>query len=600
MTETIVKEIEKFTRDLLPYKLIVRLEAINVTPWWGGTVNADTRLCIDDDCSNKDKVIYALPTTNTLKGALRWVIRAATTCICNNYREVERQLKELLGGIEDKFEDSKIIISIKSEKCNDPDYINFNDLKSMLQQFINKYKSIKTDHLLSILELIGNTLLRCDSPNDSNVYKVTGQARDRDELHKKAADLYSMAHGIIGNKADEFFLLFSIPRARLLSMKLSSKLGKTINANNVLGAATTLYKLLPVKPGCVKINVEVLINERFSNSDVAKLITLALIYTLTIHGIGKATSRGFGRFKIDKNSLYNEILSNEEMRKMQELLDELYSNNPDEVKQSIMTIHNELVNVAKSVFRIQSKTGQRVPCLKNVDVEVIRFNKIPCPFATLELTSREAKESRSNTLCQNLAKDAGLYTLAALAAIGKSTLKACWKIHACLQVREPGVYLHTWPLGLPRWQQETGYTLMKLDRDPDCIHVDQLKSIVEEIRRKSHVKEIRRKSQIIMFPLNNLIVLLNYKTVNDHDKKIYSKPYLVHVGKHGKHTNIWRHVVSIQYVLNNLTIQSQRKECGLNDRGGILQPNGQANKGSIVNALDTTWNWIKQLLRSGI
>jgi len=233
-----------------------------------------------------------------------------------------------------------------------------------------------------------------------------------------------------------------------------------------------------------------------------KFVLLTVIYSLTIHGLGRASTRGFGRFAIQ----YIEPLSNDEaIRNAVEYVNNLLSKYP--TIEFYTKVHEELVMLANQIFKDlvipQNISAHRNPVLKLekgkggrrcVEIGVWKLRH-PFPYPMWQVMSK------------GIMKVPVLDILEALSAIGYAMLKNVWKLACGLNPRNSGFTLHTWILGLPRSQKGTGYLINK--------------------------SEGRRKSPFILFPISSgrsvWFVLIIYRTYGDHLARISN---IEHVGRH--------------------------------------------------------------------
>jgi|Deesub1362B_J571_1020462.scaffolds.fasta_scaffold00005_7 CRISPR type III-B/RAMP module RAMP protein Cmr1 len=155
----------------------------------------------------------------------------------------------------------------------------------------------------------------------------------------------------------------------------------------------------------------------------AEFIFVSLIAALVFDGIGKHTSRGFGKLKIEKDGIFlcNKLKSLGE--EISDLLSDIYSSDSNNrIEEAI----NRLLNLFKEKARKyveHKRNGLRLEpissVVENIEDLKIGFIKIYPP----------------NTDVKYILKK-----------IGKSTLKIHWKSNPSI----PGFGYHTWILGLPR------------------------------------------------------------------------------------------------------------------------------------------------------
>lgn len=257
--------------------------------------------------------------------------------------------------------------------------------------------------------------------------------------------------------------LENIPRLKLLSMGLQH--GQQSEKEGSL----SLYK-----PSTLELIVNIFSDKQRPES---MIIIYALILAITFSGVGSITRRGFGKFAF-------------KIRKC-----------PDNV-----------ISVIKS---IQSAKKQD-------ELEAALKELIKSAAIATERIYGERKGTVARLLQPALDKDGNYFKLkvismgnicdaaGVLQRIGNATLKSEWKYLKCGRNRsslfKPGGEFHTWVLGLPRYQQNSGY----------------------EIPSKGN--EARRSSAILITPhrLNDeqwCAVVLGFKSL-DWPSKIIHKPRL--------------------------------------------------------------------------
>ena len=148
----------------------------------------------------------------------------------------------------------------------------------------------------------------------------------------------------------------------------------------------------------------------------------SLILSLIFGGVGSITRRGFGSLKLLSMMIKEDVKIDPELKN---IIDRLQSSGlASEVKQILEELCKITINYAAKTFQIPVKKTQeipKVPSLSNIKIEVIECVDF------------------------NFQK------------IGEVFLKQRWKRHPT----EPGRELHTWILGLPRFQENTGYAVKR-------------------------------------------------------------------------------------------------------------------------------------------
>jgi|GEM_PF-3521768 len=196
-----------------------------------------------------------------------------------------------------------------------------------------------------------------------------------------------------------------------------------------------LYSRQPIPPGAMKLTVT--LRSRGSVSDwVKKVCSAALILSLTLGGLGQATSRGFGKMKVDGvggssadvgKKVIN-IITTDEVNAVKKILEILSS---DSAKPDLIRM------VSRTGTNIRRQTGDGLP-----------------PVPTFHPDTMLVKAVKDPKYRGRIGVGRNPWKL--MAAIGRACLKAEWKVLARRGYRSPGRNLHTWPLGLPRCITEKG------------------------------------------------------------------------------------------------------------------------------------------------
>jgi len=543
VTELKLNEVRNLSDHLSRWHRFLCLEAVNVTPWAGGGPRNKTIVL------TRDGIIFSLPSSESLKGVMRWIARAAINSILkySSISKIDEVLSYIYGGKRgDEVESSRISIHLNCKLENE--YRLKNDILQILNFIKELYNLVKDYRLLS-------SVIQCLSFYCFNAHRNTSFNRFIDDYcalrRRLPSSIISKLHDIaLRLRAVSLFKAYSIPRIII----------KLIGAERL----EDFIEVLPIPPGYVKINVCLYLDKYFINrvkSSYAKVImkfsSYLLIYSLTIHGIGSMVTRGFGRFNIKPEKLQCSSMSEDICEDIIKILQYYNSNTKD----AIIRLHNELIGLAKIIIEKVTKnineisTSSRLPSLSNAYVEIVDSPKHFFPGLIQALPRRE-KASFNRSIFD---------VWEALSAIGYSTLKVVWKLLAHLNVRNSGIGLHTWILGLPRWQKDTGYALIEHELVNDC---------VENVKASPG----RRRSSIMLYPLmldNKVkVIILDYKTIEDHiDKITRNEVTLYHVGRHGRPNNPWRHLVKLEYAFSQASIPSPViGACGPDQPAGILRP----------------------------
>ncbi len=482
---------EDIVASLIPETPCASIETTNYTPWWGGNWNQHVR-------DPKTLRVASLPSPETLKGVLRWVTRAAFSCLTSrrDYRQVDQLVSLFYGGV---------------------------------------VKTQREEHLASLARLEVEAVLAQDDSREAG----------------RALELCMQRNARIERGPAR---ICCAPRWQLATMGEKDE--------------SAIRSLFPALPGTIRLRIRIWIDEAIVGDAAEALcgFTVAsLVYALYVHGLGRGSSRGFGRFKIDK-------IDHGGLGPLVERLNS--SRGARSLGESIQRLHEAIIGYAKRLYeaagRIASRLdthlpsiptgGDRIPCLSDTVVKAVEGARSYTCKASI-------RAPRDLVRVRQPIRD--VYD--ALVAIGYATMKQVWKALANLLGSTPGIGFHTWVTGLPRWQQETGYALLEPGSLPDskntCLHQNELRN----------VNQGRRKSPIILFPAPaapSTIAIVAYHTVTDH-VEVLEKGVLYHAGVHAvirrgnrpmytrdcnPRTIPCRHVVHVAYAAGQPSVQAPRAE----------------------------------------
>lgn len=342
----------------------VEFTFINSTPWWGGNEFGYT---FDDEGN------VTIPSANEIVGKTRWLMRNIIAQILgqNSFKGIDDKFLKDLGTLESK---SKITVRVtKLEGDVSPPYYFTKEKASYVKKKANYvFNKIAT----GLPSLIGK-----------NVNKLS----ENRVWSRLSPDL------------QEYFKYFLIPRFNLAHM------GK----NN----AMYYYYNQPAKPKSVRVKVEIINNG--ADEDFFNFFISSLIFTMKYIGLGRASTRGFGRFILERDNRSFE----------------------DDFKDLLL-----LGRVIVSQHRFVS--NELFPC----DIPIVR---IDYPYAYF---------FSDEDYVPILNKDPITY----LIAIGNATLKIAWKKAIGRGYKDHGDKYHTWTLGLPRGlykkTKKTGYFVKNNDQ----------------------------------------------------------------------------------------------------------------------------------------
>ncbi|BES81700.1 hypothetical protein [Pyrodictium abyssi] len=374
-------------------------------------------------------------------------------------------------------------------------------------------------------------------------------------------------------------------------------------------------------------------------------------------GLGKASTRGFGRFMVATHHIHNGLRSKSRLKELIDNINSLYSAKSS--REATRLLH-ELID--KLIILAEEATGiQRGKPSIGMIPRLINAIKPPSEIHHVRATVVETRASDP---------------LDALEFIAAAVLKHTWKRHQ----RISGVNYHTWPLGLPRGsdipctcassihnesrhgsrpRQRYGYIVLDVATESmyelgenncmansECMkkssesvqEIDEqagVDTLVEAridlvvrvndsvVTRRSNVKakDVRHISMIHLFPLPNamdgvqgtLVAVLPFMSFSlnlglDSEAPHIEGYKLFHVGGHfvvedGKPRPCCNaHVIDVGYIMNNTNVSSPSTDswnlnCGCgSDPGGIVWPD-DSRQGGYLDALVAAYEWVINCLQ---
>ena len=592
----ILKEIEE-ENAVKPYAV---LEFINTTPLWpGGPLGAKTFKCMNSDTNNC--IGPFLPGTQQVIGRLRWLTRTIEASIknrCLSNKEVEELASKLFGNQEKV---GKVIVRM-DYLSRGKAYIDQRvwDNISILGHIVKNLGGAITD-LFAILEAEGYSRLRKNAPE-----LARRRYYHKPLLGKKLNTLYLKikrnARNLLDSIPVEVYKLITIPRLRLAVQDIKS-------INEII----KLYEIQPLRENSVVISVKLYKRTGDKLSPTEKIFTVLLVvYLFTFIGLGKATSRGFGKFnlrsiKLDKE-LKEHIIKDDESLE-QYLLKYRRFSNGEELLEKFKDLGVMLLRLGASLINgdvetdtlVSSIINEAKPCriprlsIAVKEARVITPLKHPCVYASVELTNID---NRTPGCINNKVEVRDV--LEALSAIGKATIKSTWKIvHG--RVRDPGVAYHTWPLGLPRgaksFRVKTGYYKYTENTKLRRGRGDYIARFINYGR---DYVDLRRSSPIIFTPycINNQcsVLAVPFITIDDFTEILND---MIHIGVHrGRQRKTIIHVTEIRSSMINSETGCLRDPAGIAtyDRGSGNPCPSEDIEYCADYALNTAFDWITRLL----
>jgi len=601
------------------------LEFINTTPSWsGGPHEAKTYICLDEDAKNC--IGPFLPTAQQLIGRLRWLLRIVEASLKAEksdklvYSNVEELNRKLFGdqknaGIiyvhieyqlirSNGYTDPFITLSLSPELRDGLNFVKTSDL-NLLRNLFEIVKAVGNElneerkkqgkkpktrnpytDMITVMEIYGYELLRSSKGRKAE----SGQS-----LSGEIKDLYTRVvkkSGEILPQLRELCKLLTIPRVRLAMQAFKN--------------IKEFYERQPLRPGKIKLTVKLYLKKgkaplALDKEAIEKLAICLIAYTLTFLGLGKATSRGFGRFRLVQYKLMD-LRDDEDLKELLEELKYVETDPMGVFKRSCNTLIHTSKMLLEDLIKSEVSTGDvaklyRIPVLSyaSINAKIVDPLKHPCVYALQELSSVDISQDP----CINN-KFVVTDMIEALSAIGKAVLKSTWKVRH-RNVMNPGVAYHTWVLGLPRGTKQeieqtsyySGYYFSK----------DKI-SGGEDCKIPKNMEMPRRISPLIFIPycVNNKCkaLIIPFVTVSDFVIRINS---LIHIGRHKdrrKGVKCLDHVIAISHALRN-----SKSGKVLGELMGIAKysqkPGTPCQYADITmcveEALNTALEWVENLLR---
>ena len=592
----ILKEIEEKTM-IKPYAV---LEFINTTPLWpGGPLGAKTFKCVESGTNNC--IGPFLPGTQQVIGRLRWLTRTIEASIknkCSSNKVVEELASKLFGN-QEKI--GKVVVRM-SYLSRGKTYIDQRvlDYMSILGRIVENSKGTTTD-LFAILEAEGYSRLRKNAPELARHCYY-----HKPLLGKKLNTIYlkikQNARNLLDSIPVEVYKLITIPRLRLAIQDIKG-----------IDEIIKLYEIQPLRENSVATTVKLYKRTGDKLSLTEKIFTVLLVvYLFTFIGLGKATSRGLGKFslrsiKLDKE-LEEYIIKDDESLE-QYLLKYRRFSNGEELLEKFKDLGMMLLRLGASLINgdvetdtlVSSIINEAKPCriprlsIAVKEARVITPLKHPCLYASVELTNID---SHTPGCINNKVEVRDV--LESLSAIGKATIKSTWKIvHG--QVKDPGVAYHTWPLGLPRgaksFRVKTGYYKYTENTKLRRGRGDYIARFINYGR---DYVDLRRSSTIIFIPycINNQcsVLAVPFITIDDFTEILND---MIHIGVHrGRHKKPIIHVTEIRSSMISPETGCLRDPAGIAtyDRGTGNPCPRKDIKYCTEYALNKAFDWVTGLL----
>ena len=400
--------------------------------------------------------------------------------------------------------------------------------------------------------------------------------------------------------SDSTLLLFSIPRF-FLAMQDKSDWHEIYESQ----------PLYPRRDDRLRLVVDVYRRPGSPRDDRLDSLAIgSLALTPVLAGLGKATSRGFGHFKL---SSYEIGPAGGILEGVQHGLDMLR-----------MQLNKDAVKALLDAIACASHNGRRDGAQNNADasrvyllprinpsqpIDVIVDPRHPCPYHITELPGllrdRDNRCFSNSSACSRISDDYARL-VCYLSAIGSVTLKSTWKAYHVIRhdynrqkgVKSPGVAYHTWVLGLPR--------SIKRGRGPHSqivgyLYAKQCKNEMTNVYVKG--EPARHLSPFFLWPdaESNAVILLEFDSLGSLDELISDSncrrgeipSVLVHRGYHSRpnDNDMTLHSVKVRYAMENTDLEYES--------GGIAKPGelpGRYTSSEVSDVVGAAREWILELL----
>ncbi len=413
--EKVSNRVEKISNA----RKIAELEFINITPYWVGGPDGNTITCLEWDGAYCKRIKVAEVTSDTIIGLMRTVLRMILSCKqeYKTYKDVEMDplYRRLFGGkIDGELDSSKFIITVET-KIDDN---ILNNLRNRINEWLRRL-----NHDISYLNRTKNmSYINIEHINRRiEFFKLEHKYNRRKRKHYIKANKFKIEY------IDDYLL---IPRIKLAYMNIASM---QKSENNIQSSYSKLVDEiiknkdqyirlifgLPIEPNRVTVRIKIFERPgaRLSVYDREVLLML-LILGMSFIGVGKAVSRGFGKFELKSPNVNTSTY-----KRIGRLINYI-----DNINKNISNINDIILDIIG---------------LDREDVDLDEYTVLPCFLRSfMNPDSYLIKFNDCNIINT-------------LKIIGESTLKNCIKKIKNMPSRARGYKLHTWLLGLPRSQKST-------------------------------------------------------------------------------------------------------------------------------------------------
>jgi CRISPR type III-B/RAMP module RAMP protein Cmr1 len=391
-----------------------------------------------------------------IKGILRWWLRIITLGRNHNpssYKEIEIIIGKYLGSDKKEEGQSKFLLNVISE-TNDEKINEFrNEMFKMIDQYTSQLLNFKYKHegkeINKIpIEKINLDLhpaslkiefeLKKELENKSIINELKKLIEkelgsivriNKINIKKDKRDKYKRSNRIIASLElnDSFKLLkelANIPRMKLILMERKEEKG---DAKKYINRIKEEFALYP--PNSIKIKISFYEKPKDTRERIINIIEqvlIGLILMIIFQGLSAFSSRGFAGCKlldVDINPKLND---------------------------SLKDIHN----ICKKIINSKDKKDLEESInelIKSLNIkELISTPNVPTLDSSFKYFQFRVFEVKQNYSAEKILK-----------IINESVMKSTWKQLDRQAIKIPGEGYHTWILGLPRTQRNTGYIVFR-------------------------------------------------------------------------------------------------------------------------------------------
>jgi CRISPR type III-B/RAMP module RAMP protein Cmr1 len=400
------------------------------------------------------------PAAKSLKGVWRWWARTAIVGAYDgkiNYRKANEYLNKILGGTDKDGGISLFRLEVSDIRFPADFSAKLIEISNEIDEFYRKVKDFLINQVSQLL-LPHNTQVSVTlNPPDTSVTiehnKSLSQHKEHVDCVIKQGPLgqYFVKSSlgkrgcmiVINLQIPKLNAYTQIPRVRLLLMKRGDREENNLRKNNIDSKKIMNYIERLKEEMAVLVSEGIKFRILLYGSKDEKNVNFALsslLLSLILGGIGSMTKRAFGSLKLLSFRFRDDLkIAQEIQRVYHELRDREFVET--ELRETLEKLCYITIEHARRLFNICKIQGLHgipiVPSLNNIRIEVVECKSL------------------------NLVK------------IGNAFVKQTWKPNPIAQGRN----FHTWILGLPRFQERTGYAIKIKDNHENYEPLRRLSSI---------------------------------------------------------------------------------------------------------------------------